>query len=386
MKRRVWLQPHAVYKARLCLLGVLCLSLVACSDEGNFSSFPGFQSHFEANPPSNTLPTAEEKTLLERYKPRIFLAQGQTRFIDFYADYIAHGKLSVDGKPISDTVDSALLNQYKDDVTAEFIFDDTAHRTAEPTILGRVDIDTLTYQGQSWPLTFLSYNLVFAHSGLLAELPLAAKWGMAAVADLSDWHQLDHYVGLTVVLHQQQPIAYYLQQHNYRMSYLVAEQSDWPSDDRMQVDVALRSNELYPHSPERRRHPGVSFVSEKTMEFVKTGQNKPLMAGWDVTHGQREQSYELSYLPPSDAFYQFKGRLGESRRLPGRDGPPGADYVALPGLMPRAHRLVSGYRPRPFEQERAKLAALFDQKSFSIKPAGIGAYQRDFIQAWNPQP
>lgn len=382
----MWLQPHTTNRAFQCLLGALCLTLVACSDEGNFSSFPGFQSHFKANPPRTSLPTDEEQALLERYKPRIFLAQGQTRFIDFYADYIARGKLSVDGKPISGSVDSALLNQFKDDATAEFVFDGAAHPSAEPTILGRVDVDNLTYQGQSWPLTFLSYNLVFAHSGLLAELPFVAKWGMAAVADLSDWHQLDHYVGLTVVLHQQQPIAYYLQQHNYQTTYLVAEQSDWPSDDRVQVDVALRSNELYPHSAERRRYPGVSFVSEESMEFVKTGRNKPMMAGWDVTHGQLEQDYELNYLQPDDAFYQFKGRLGKSRRLPGRDGPPGADYVTLPGLMPWAHRLVSGFRPRSFEQERAKLAALFDKKSFSIKPAGIGAYKQDFIQAWSPQP
>ena len=382
----MWLPPHAVIRAYQCLLGALCLTLVACGDEGNFSSFPGFQSHFKANPPRSSLPTTEEKILLERFKPRIFLAQGQTRFIDFYADYIAHGKLSVDGELVSDSVDSALLNQLKDDVSAEFVYDDATRPSAAPTIYGRVDVDSLMVQGQSWPLTFLSYNLVFAHSGLLAELPFVAKWGMAAVADLSDWHQLDHYVGLTVVLHQQRPIAYYLQQHNYQTTYLVAEQSDWPSDDRVQVDVALRSNELYPHSAERRRHPGVSFVTEKSMEFVKTGRKKPMMAGWDVTHGQREQGYELSYLPPDDAFYQFKGRLGESRRLPGRDGPPGADYVTLPGLMPRAHRLVAGFRPRSFEQEQTKLAALFDKKSFSIKPAGMGAYKQDFIQAWNPQP
>ena len=383
---RLLLQSRTVSRAHRWILGALCLCLVACSDEGNFSSFPGFQAHFAADPPKSTLPTEQEQALLLRYRPRIFLAHDQTSFIDFYADYIAKGMLFVDGKEVSDSVDRALLNQFKDDAAAEFVFDDTARPSAQPTILGRVTTDSLVHQDQRWALTFLSYNLVFAHSGLLADLPLVAQWGMAAVADLSDWHQLDHYVGVTVVLHQQQPIAYYLQQHNYQTTYLVAEQVDWPSDDRVQVDVALRSNELYPHSPRRRRHPGVSFVSDKTLEFVQTGDNKPLMAGWDVTHGQREQNYAMRYLPSDDAFYQFKGRLGESRRLPGRDGPPGADYVTLPGLMPWAHRLVSGFRPRSVEQEKAKLAALFDQESFSIKLAGIDAYKQDFIQAWKAQP
>ena len=57
-----------------------------------------------------TLPTPEQTTLLERYKPRVFLPEGHEGPIDFYQDYIANGEL-VDrhGDAISNVVDQALL-------------------------------------------------------------------------------------------------------------------------------------------------------------------------------------------------------------------------------------------------------------------------------------
>lgn len=108
-----------------------------------------------------------------------------------------------------------------------------------------------------------------------------------------------------------------------------------------------------------------------------------MMAGWDITHGEEEQEYTLKFLPSSDAFYTFKGRLGEQRSLPGRDGPPGAQYVTLPPLMPWANRLVSGFRPGNVEQEREKAAALFDSKNFRISLPALDRYKQDFIKAMN---
>lgn len=108
-----------------------------------------------------------------------------------------------------------------------------------------------------------------------------------------------------------------------------------------------------------------------------------MMAGWDITHGEEEQEYTLKFLPSSDAFYTFKGRLGEQRSLPGRDGPPGAQYVTLPPLMPWANRLVSGFRPGNVEQEREKSAALFDSKNFRISLPALDRYKQDFIKAMN---
>ena len=82
--------------------------------DGNFSQFPGFEAYLRGNPPSDRLPNAAERVLLQRFRPRLFLPAGQDAPIDFYADYIAHGTLrDGDGTTISDRVDQSLLNQVK---------------------------------------------------------------------------------------------------------------------------------------------------------------------------------------------------------------------------------------------------------------------------------
>ena len=383
----------------------LCLLLSACSQkETLFSEFPGFDQYLKQNQPSDAQATPAEQALLTQYRPRIFMAEGQTRFLDFYADYIGNGALYLNDELVSEKVDQKLLNQHKTNVQAEFRHTPSTSKSTQ-VAYGRVDYDTLSYQEQSYPLTFLSYNLVFAHSGLLKGLAGWQRMAMGVVGNNEDWHQLDHYVGLTIVLHEDQPLAVMMQQHNYQTAWLLDRSKDatasggehssdnplprhatakslpLPSDNRIAVDVAMQSNELYPHHAEPTQHPGVSFVNADNIEFFKTGQNKPMMAGWDITHGQQEQDYTLKFLPTSDAFYTFKGRLGEKRTLPGRDGPPGAQYVTLPGLMPWSHRLVSGFRPGNAKQEKAKLEALFNTQKFSIETSGLNRYKQDFIEA-----
>ena len=55
----------------------------------------------------------------------------------------------------------------------------------------------------------------------------------------------------------------------------------------------------------------------------------------------REVEYRLEFLPQTDAFYTFKGALGERRLLPGRSGPPGADYNTLPAFKPKARQMIA---------------------------------------------
>jgi len=370
------------------IITILCFFISACSQkETLFSEFPGFDTYLAKNKPSDALPTVSEQRLLEQYRPRVFLAKGQTRFIDFYDDYIANGELYNNDKLVSKAVTPALLNQYKDSFTAEFRYD-TQSGKSSPTIYGRVDYDTLEYKQQQYPMAFLSYNLPFAHSGLLKGLPMWQRALMGVAGDNTDWHQLDHYVGVTIALYKQTPVAVMLQQHNYQTTWLFDNSGKadgqtsvaLPADSRISVDVAMQSNELYLHAAERIEHPSVSFVGEDNIEFIKTGKNQPTMAGWDVTHGQQEQAYTLKFLPTSDAFYTFKGRLGEKRSLPGRDGPPGAQYVTLPDLMPHALRLVVAYRASSVADEKAKLAGLFSEEKFAIKKAGLERYKQDFIE------
>jgi len=48
-------------------------------------------------------------------------------------------------------------------------------------------------------------------------------------------------------------------------------------------------------------------------------------------------------LPPDDAFYTFRGWLGARRRLPGRTGPPGADFNTIPAFKPMGIQLMAFY-------------------------------------------
>ncbi len=107
--------------------------------------------------------------------------------------------------------------------------------------------------------------------------------------------------------------------------------------------MAIRSNELYPHQSVRTRRRAVSFLSPESAGYLVNGDDPPWLAADDITEPAREIEPELVFLPPSDAFYVFQGWLGERRRLPGRDGPPGADYNTLPAFKDRAAQLTAFY-------------------------------------------
>lgn len=357
---------------------LLTTILSSCSGGQNFSQFPGFAQHFANYPPSDSPPTTAEVAILQQYKPRIFASEGQMQPVDFYKDYIAHGTLHVDGKKHYEKPTAALLNQYRDDPNALFEYKGDYNQPGTSVIYARIDYEQITHQNKKYDFTFLTYNLVFPVSGILQGLGTLQSFGLAIVGNLSDWHQLDHYVNVSVVLLDSNPVAMTLQQHNYQTTYMLD-----PRSPEIAVDIAMRSNELYPHSSNKEQHPAVSFLSADNIEFLISNKNKPMMAGYDITHGAKEINYELMYLPQTDAFYQFKGSLGKNRLLPGRSGPPGADYATLPELMPRHIRLITGLRTDSADTEIALFNKLFDKKNFAIRPLGVNAYKDRFFSALN---
>ena len=355
---------------------LICLALTSCSNGQNFSEYPGFVAHFDKFPPKETGPTDSETELLRQFKPQIYIAKGQRQPVDFYADYISQGELRVDGKKISRQVTSELLNEHRDNPRALFIFRGDYRKPGTPKVYARIDQEQTEHDGRQYQFTFLSYNLVFPVSGILQGLGALQSFALTVGGNLNDWHQLDHYVGLSVALLDGKAVAVTLQQHNYQTTYLLD-----PDQPVIAADVAMRSNELYPHNALQTKHPAVSFLSGDNLEFVMTDSNKPNLAGYDITHGEQQIEYDLVFLPQTDAFYQFKGSLGKSRLLPGRSGPPGADYVTLPGLMPRINRLVAAYRPGPVADDIALYTDLFDRDNFAIRPHAIKAYKDRFFGA-----
>lgn len=335
------------------LLASTLLLLQGCNDRAfNFSQYPGFAEWYEANPPASTLPTPEQAALLERYEPRVFLPDGHEGPIDFYRDYVGSGELvDANGEVVSSAVDEALLNANKADPSVVF-----AHHPSgdapEPKIYGRIAEKAVDWPGCSelLKLSFLNYHLVFRSSGLPAGVPAWQAAGMGLIADLDDWHQLDHYTAIILTLAHvapgaPRPIAVTMQQHNYQRTYLFGETAGeghlvLPTDGRLALDIAIRSNELYPHQSGRTSRRAVSFLDPKSAAYMIADGAAPWLAADDVTDPALEIDPSLVFLPPDDALYTFKGWLGERRRLPGRDGPPGADYNTLPAMKPLLNQVA----------------------------------------------
>ena len=324
------------------LLPLACLGLGSCSgDELNFSQNRGFGPYFVANPRLTQEPAPSERALLDRYRPHLWLPDGHDGPMDFYVDYIGNGVLvDAEGRTISDEVTAQVLNAHRTDPRVEF------RHTGRPAYarLDRVTLGFPPRHAETEPFTLLTYNFAFRRSGLPAGLPPWKALPLAVIADLDDWHQLDHYTAATVVLDPaKQPVAVMLQQHNLRRTYLLGEGMERAVDGRVALDVAIRSNELYPHHPGRRRRRAVPFPDPEAMRFMLGAGPMPLLAAYDVTDPVRELDYALEFLAPDDAFYTFEGFLGERRMLQGRDGPPGADYNTLPQLKPWVRQLILGY-------------------------------------------
>jgi hypothetical protein len=361
----------------------LAALLAGCTEErANFSQHPGFAEWYAAHPPSQALPSAAERALLHRYRPRVWLPQGHEGPIDFYRDYVAQGELrDADGALISAAVTPEVLNAWKSDPAVVF-----THRPSglppRARIYGRIEHGELDLPDCAAALrvTFLTYNLVFRHSGLPMGLPAWQAALLAPLADLDDWHQLDHYTALTLALAADAagklaPFAETFQQHNYLRSYLLADEAGparlaLPPDGRIAVDVALRSNELYPHREGRVRRRAVSFMTPEAARYLVDGSDPPWRAADDVTLPAREIEPELAVLPPADAFYVFQGWLGERRALPGRDGPPGADYNTLPPFKSKALQLALFYWAEDQSDYLALLGDLFaDGRPRDLAPA-----------------
>lgn len=322
----------------------LLATLAACAraDDTNFSQRPGFAAYFAANPPAASIPNAPDQALLQRYRPRLYMAPGLEPPIRFYEDYITQGRLVArDGKVLSDAVSAKILNQHREDpyVVFEHI---PADRPTSSEMLGRVDRESFELGGMRRSFTFLTWNATFRTSGIAEGISGWKGFVLGTAGDLIDWHQLDHYTAVTLALDEdQRPVAVMFQQHNYRRTYIIGADMDWPADGRIGVDVAARSNEFYPHNPARTVRRAASFLSADTVDYLVTGRNAPFRIADDITEPATEVDYELRFLPQTDAFYTFKGFLGKKRLLPGRSGPPGADYNTLPANKPLHRQMIA---------------------------------------------
>ena len=353
------------------------LAAAACDQNGNFSQFEGFDAWFAANPPASRPPAAADRELLHRHRPRLFVGRDAAPPIRFYEDYIAPGRLvDGNGRPVSGRVTREILNAHRNAPLAVFEHRDSG-APSRPALYGRVDRERFVLAGRERRFTFLTWNAVFRVSGIGAGIDRLQGLLLAAAGDLDDWHQLDHYTAVTLALDAgNRPVAVSFQQHNYRRTGVFGADLPWPEDGRVAVDVALRSNEFYRHAPGRTRRRAVGFLSGSNVAYLVTGADRPFRVADDITDLEREVDYELRFLPPSDAFYTFKGYLGERRLLPGRSGPPGADYNTLPRFKP-LHRQMALFHWRDGDSDYVRW--------FRAGTDGLGRLEERFSRLIEPR-
>ncbi len=345
---------------------------------GHFPQYPGFSQYFAANPPSTATPTGAEQVLLVRHRPRFLLPKDHPGMLDFYGDYIASGRLyDGEGKLLAEKVNREVLNAHKDNPGAVFVHEAGATRAATPVVYARIDRDTVDFgNGVKRRFTFLRYNAVFRQSGLPAGVNGWRAFLVSLTGDLDDWRQLDNTTAATVVLDEdERPVALMMQPHSYMRTYVFGVDVALPADGRAMIDVAIRSNELYRHVEGRVHYRSVRFLGEAGMRYMLGGSERPTMSADDITDSVRETDYSLQFLAPADAFYTFKGHLGQKRSMMGREGPPGADYNTLPELKPMAMQMMAGYWHRDHAGDRERFEATY------AKTGDL----RDFARAQLPQ-
>ena len=350
--------------ARARLLLLLVLSVPAPVAAGNFSQYPGFDAWREAARRDPLPATPHEQRLLRRHRPRLLLPAAHPGPIDFYRDYIARGALTRGDGAVIRGPDPVTLNAAVDDPQAVFEHAVPGTAPAIPAVLyGRVQRVRIDAGDGVHRLTVLTWNAVFRHSGLPSGLTGALDVLASAAGAAQDWHQLDHYTAVSLVLDSAGgPLALMLQQHNYTRTWLLGESIQLPADGRPRVDVAIRSNELYPAARGPRWRRAVRFADKAGLRYLMGAGPEPLMAARDRTYGEREARYSLEFLRSDDAFYLFQGYLGERRMLPGRDGPPGADYNTLPALKPLELQLFVGYWREDSREDLARMELLVGEE------------------------
>ncbi len=201
--------------------------------------------------------------------------------------------------------------------------------------------------------------------------------------DLEDWHELDNFVAIHVVLDElHSPIAVILAQHNHHRTYLIGKDIGLPADGRIPFDIALRSNEVYPASDDSGPVNHRVIPWPLYMKYLLSGQDPPFFRGYDVTYGLRaggkEIPYDLVVLSPCDPFYTATMMLGEPRPFLrftiGRDGPPGADYYAFPSLLPLGNLLKFSYLHDGDPDDISMIDRAIDRETGEIDVARIMEY------------
>jgi len=345
MKKKIWIVTLII------VLGFAFFNFIENdSEEFNFiESFLAYEETMESMNQEDPM-TME---LLERFKPRIYIAKGSYMPMNFYEDYVQDTTLKKSGRIdeiISTEVSKEELYELKE--SAEYYLDyDIDYKRAlsfdetdiNPTIYGRIYRSSIDNGEESISLLFLKYNLVYPYSGLPENTSALKKLGSRIIGNPLAWHELDIHGAIHVVVREDDlnPLGVILAQHNHHRVYLKDKDFDWPEDSRVKIAISKYSNEPYLGFEEGRSERVIGNPMEIEYLFGATDK-QPLTGGMDyipdIKDGSDEVDVSLELLSLDDPLYTSYMAFGDRKKLLGfyrlwyLDGPPGMDYYTMPQL------------------------------------------------------
>jgi hypothetical protein len=408
---------HFLSISLLIVTSSVCIS--GCAGEYHtFADYPGFKEYYQDRCETPPPPTTEkDRELLEKFRPRFILPPGGSYPIDFYRDYLPYTIMKTwpEKKVIALDIKRGLLQKHRVDRGVYLDFNTRQYRSdgmdlrweegssppgidRVPVVYGRVYRERVSFPDnenriEEHNLTFLKYNLLFATSGLPAELSGWSRFLLSLGGfDRKDWHVLDNFVAAYIILDEKEvPIAVVLAQHNHHRAYLIGRDIPKAGDGRSAFDIALRSNEIYPASDSA--EPVGHRVIRWTLylDYLLSGENGPTLKGTDVTIGKSagggEFYYDLRVISPCDPLYTSEMLLGQPRPFLGiylgRDGPPGSDYYNMPKLLPMGNMLKFAYLHDGDPEDIALVREAIDPKNDKVDIERIMDHGgRRFLEDW----
>jgi hypothetical protein len=339
-----------------CVQILIFLSVSGCISDQNienkfekaFVKYPSRMGEWNQDDP-------ETRIILDKYKPRIYIAPDSYLPLNFYDDYIPQcivRNTQNPGKELYPSLDRNLLNEirfstqvyldYQVSPESALMFDDSS---ISPTVYGRVYTDVIKYDDNSINLIFLKYSLAFPFSGLPADTGFWKLLGSGIIGNPRGWHELDIHGAIHVILDEENmiPVGVILAQHNHHRVFLRGIDFDWPGDNHVSISFSQFSNEPYLLPVDEQTRTERTIGNPMHIEYLfGVNDDAPLTAGFDKIYslkgGATEIAVKLELLPPDDALYTAWISMGDRLKIFGiwetwyMRGPPGIDFYTFPTL------------------------------------------------------
>jgi hypothetical protein len=383
-------------RKRYIALGLLAVVVVGTAywyaNRPDYEDFDFEAMILEADIQMESVPQEDPMTsdLLERFKPRLYVAKDSYKPVDFYADYVDQSTLyrTEDGDKIlvSDQATTEELMTYSGEsdyyidyqIPYQQLLVEDYQSSNSPKFYGRVYRSELKTESEAIPLLFLKYSFAYPYSGL----PEGTKWwkklGGNIIGNTMTWHELDIHGAVHIVLHEEtlKPLGVILAQHNHHRVFLNEIDIEWPEDERLEIVVAKYSNEPYLLTDGQERYERV-VGNPFDIEFLFGITDKePLTAGSDCVpklEDTVEIEGEIVQLAFDDPLYTSSMGLGDRKTILGfrtwfMDGPPGMDFYAMPALLDLSNTMAFWY----INPEDAEYLKLLNETELSFMTMEIG--------------